>query len=407
MKSFNAETLRADFPILKEKIHGKNLVYFDNAASSQKPLQVIEAIRNYYLHNHAGVHRGVHTLSERATQGYELAREKVRAFINAKNVEEIIFVRGATEAINLVASSFGELNLTAKSKVLISFMEHHSNIVPWQQICRKKSAQLSVVNVQTNGELDLEDLEMKLTHEVKILALTHVSNTLGTINPLKKIISLAHAKNIPVLIDGAQAVPHLKVDVEDLDADFYVFSGHKMYGPTGIGVLYAKTAQLEHLPPYQTGGGMINQVSFENTTFADLPTRFEAGSPNTADAIGLAAAIDYLETIGMENIAKHEEQLLLQANALLNTIKGLKIIGQAAKKAGVISFTLDNLHPHDLATILDTEGIAIRAGHHCNMPLMNYFGVAGTSRISFGLYNTLDEIEVLKPAIEKAQKLLL
>ena len=396
--------LRKKFPILQEKINGQPLIYFDNAATTQKPSCVIEAINHFYFHTNANIHRGVHTLAQRATQSYEKSREKVRNFINAKNSSEIIFVRGTTEAINLVAQSYGRKNFHPGDEIIISTMEHHSNIVPWQMVCEQTGAKLQVVKIHPNGELDLNHYAQLLNSRTKIVAISHISNTLGTINPIKKIISLAHAHNIPTLIDGAQAVAHLPIDVQDLDCDFYAFSGHKMYGPTGIGVLYGKETLLDAMPPYQSGGDMINKVTFAKTDFADLPRKFEAGTQNIAAAAGFSSTIDFLNSIDRNKISQHETNLLNHANAIMFNTKGLKIIGDTLNKVGVISFVLDKVHPHDIATILDTAGIAVRAGHHCTMPLMNFYGIPATTRISFGLYNTKTEIDIFATAIEKVKK---
>lgn len=397
----NIDKIRQDFPILQEKINNKFLVYFDNTSTTQKPRSVISALENYYFHDNANVHRGVHKLAERATAAYENAREKVRTFINAKTTQEIIFVRGATEAINLVAQSYGRAKLKNGDEIIISALEHHSNIVPWQMICEQTGAILRVVNINDAGEIDLDHYQSILTDRTKFVAIAHASNVLGTINPIKKMISAAHALNVPVLIDGAAATSHSSIDVQDLDCDFYAFSGHKIYGPTGIGVLYGKAALLNTMPPYQGGGEMIKKVTFAKTEYADLPQKFEAGTPNIAGAIGLGAAIDYLIALGFENIMDHEQELLKSATTKLSAMKGLRIIGTAAEKVGIISFILDDIHPHDVATILDTEGIAVRAGHHCAMPLMERFQIPGTTRVSFGIYNTTAEIDVLMTAINK------
>lgn len=397
--------LRKQFPILQEKINGKPLVYFDNAATTQKPKSVIEAMDYFYFHNNANIHRGIHTLAMRATQVYDDAREKVRAFINAKKASEIIFVRNTTEAINLVAHSFGRKNLKPQDEIIITTMEHHSNIVPWQLICEETGAKIQVTKIHENGELDLEHYETLFNPHTKIVAITHVSNTLGTINPIKKIISIAHAHNIPVLIDGAQAIPHMQIDVQDLDCEFYAFSGHKIYGPTGIGILYGKEALLDAMPPYQGGGDMIKKVTFAKTEYAELPQKFEAGTQNIAGVAGLGASIDFINSVGIKIITQHEKDLLNYANKLLFKINGLQIIGKASDKVGVISFILDKIHPHDVATILDNEGIAVRAGHHCNMPLMDFYGIPGTTRVSFGMYNTKKEIDVFVDAISKVKKI--
>jgi len=397
--------LRKQFPILQENIHNKPLVYLDNAATSQKPRCVIEAMDHFYFHDNSNIHRGVHTLAERATRSYEQAREKVRNFINAKNSAEIIFVRGTTEAINLVAQSYGRKNFHAGDEIIISTMEHHSNIVPWQLICEQTGAKLQVIKIHENGELDLDHYENLLNDRTKMVAITHVSNTLGTINPIKKIITLAHARNIPVLIDGAQAVPHMQIDVQNLDCDFYAFSAHKMYGPTGVGVLYGKEAFLDAMPPYQGGGDMIKKVTFAKTEYGDLPRKFEAGTQNIAGVIGLGATIDFLNSVGMDKISQHENNLLNYANKILHEIKELRIIGNALDKVGVISFVLNKVHPHDIATVLDTEGVAVRAGHHCTMPLMDFYNIPATTRVSFGVYNTEKEIDIFVAAINKVKKI--
>lgn len=397
--------LREQFPILQEKIHNNPLVYFDNAATTQKPNCVINAMNDFYLHNNSNIHRSVHTLAERATHSYENIREKIRVFINAKNSNEIIFTKGATEAINLVAQSYGRKNIHAGDEIIISTMEHHSNIVPWQIIAEQTGAKLRVVKIHENGELCCDNYAKILNKHTKIVALTHVSNTLGTINPIKNIISLAHTHNIPVLIDGAQAVPHMPIDVQNLDCDFYAFSAHKMYGPTGTGILYGKEALLDTMPPYQSGGDMINKVTFAKTEYADLPQKFEAGTQNIAGVIGLGAAIDFLNSIGLNKIQQHENNLLKYINKKLIEINGLKIIGNASSKVGVISFILNKIHPHDIATVLDTEGVAVRAGHHCTMPLMDFYNIPATTRISFGAYNTETEIDILLAAINKVKKI--
>ena len=400
MTSFPIEQVRADFPILQEKIRNKSLVYFDSAASSQKPQTVIDTIAHVYTHDYANIHRGVHTLSVRATDLFEGAREKVRAFINAESEKEIIFVRGATEAINLVAQSFGRSQLKAGDEIVISAMEHHANIVPWQMLCQQIGTVLKVAPMNQKGELIFEEFEKLLGENTKLVAITHMSNALGTINPVEKIVAAAHAKNIPVLLDGAQAIPHMPVDVRALDCDFYVFSGHKLYGPSGTGVLYGKKALLEAMPPYQGGGDMIRTVTFEKTEYAALPHKFEAGTPAIAEVIGLGAAIDYVNSIGMNNIAAYEHELLTYATEQAEQIKGLNIIGQAEHKGGILSFTLDHIHPHDIGTMLDSLGIAVRAGHHCAMPVMDFYGVPATARASFGMYNTHQEIDVLMQGIK-------
>jgi cysteine desulfurase/selenocysteine lyase len=397
--------LREDFPILKQRIHGKPLVYLDNAASTQKPQAVIDALHEYYETANANIHRGVHTLSERATQQYEEARQKVQRFLNAREAREIIFVRGTTEAINLVAGSFGRRQVQAGDEVVITAMEHHSNIVPWQMLCEDKGATLRVAPITDAGELVVDEFEKLLTPRTRIVSVVHVSNTLGTINPVKTMVDLAHRRNIPVLLDGAQAVPHMKVDVQDLDCDFYAFSGHKLYGPTGIGILYGKAKLLEAMPPYQGGGDMISSVSFEKTTYNVLPHKFEAGTPNIAGTVGLGAALDYIEAIGMDAIAAHEHDLLRYTTDQLARIPGVRLIGTARERTGAVSFVLDGVHPHDIGTVLDQEGIAIRTGHHCTQPLMDRFGVPATARAALALYNTREEIDVLVRGIYKVKEM--
>ncbi len=397
--TYPIEKIRADFPILNEKIRNKPLVYLDNAASCQKPQAVIDSLVNLYSHDYANVHRGVHTLSVRSTDLFEAAREKVKTFINAESEKEIIFVRGATDAVNLVAQTYGKANIHAGDEIIITAMEHHSNIVPWQMLCEEKGAILKVAPMNTQGELLMPEFEALLNAKTKLVSVVHMSNALGTINPVEKIIELAHAQNIPVLLDGAQAIPHIAVDVQALDCDFYVFSGHKLYAPTGVGVLYGKQALLEAMPPYQGGGDMIRTVTFEKSTYAGLPHKFEAGTPSIAEVIGLGAAIDYLNSIGMEAIAAHEAELLAYATEQALQIDGLKIIGEAKEKGGILSFTLHKIHPHDIGTMLDSLGIAIRAGHHCAMPVMDFYKVPATARASFAMYNTKAEIDVLMSGI--------
>jgi cysteine desulfurase/selenocysteine lyase len=398
--SFPIEQIRADFPILNEKIRNKPLIYLDNAASCQKPQAVIDSIVRFYQHEYANIHRGVHTLSVIATERFENSREKVRGFINAETHKEIIFVRGATEAINLVAQSFARPMLAAGDEILISAMEHHANIVPWQMVCQQTGAILKVAPINLRGELLLYEFEKLLTAKTKLVAISHMSNALGSINPVAKIVDLAHAKNIPVLLDGAQATPHMSVDVRALDCDFYVFSGHKLYGPTGVGVLYGKQALLEAMPPYQGGGDMIRKVTFAETEYAGLPHKFEAGTPAITEVIGLGAAIDYLNQIGMKNIGDYESQLLAYATAEAGKIQGLNIIGQASDKGGILSFTLNKIHPHDIGTMLDSLGIAIRAGHHCAMPVMDFYEIPATARASFAMYNTFEEVDVLMQGLK-------
>lgn len=405
MSALDILAIRKDFPILDQQVNGFDLAYLDNAASSQKPTQVIESIAEYYRQDNANVHRGVHRLSQRATDAYEASREKVRDFVNAKSDKEIVFVRGATEAINLVAQSFVRPQLNAGDEVLISHMEHHANIVPWQMICEQAGAQLKVIPMTLKGELDLSGLDELLNDKTKILAVGHVSNALGTVNPIKEMIIKAHAKNIPVLIDGAQAVPHMAVDVQDLDCDFYVFSGHKMFAPTGIGALYAKQDLLEDMAPWQGGGDMILSVSFEHTQYNELPYKFEAGTPNIAGSIGLGAAIDYMNELGIDKLAKYEHDLLVAATAKLKAIDGIRIIGEAEDKASVLSFMIDGVHPHDVGTIFDQQGVAIRTGHHCAQPVMQFYGIPATARASFAFYNTMEEVDALVEAIKKVQEL--
>ncbi|MEE9137810.1 MAG: cysteine desulfurase [candidate division NC10 bacterium] len=400
--SFEVEKVRKDFPILSEKVHGKSLVYFDNAATSQKPQVVIDTVHRYLSTYNSNIHRGVHGLSERATEAFEQSRKKVQRFINAAESREVIFVRGTTEAVNLVAQSFGRPHIRSGDEIVISAMEHHSNIVPWQILCEQTGAVLRVVPISDAGELLLDEYEKLLTPRTRLVSVVHVSNALGTINPVHEIIRLARRQGVPVLLDGAQAVPHLKVDVREMDCDFYAFSGHKLFGPTGIGVLYGKAELLEAMPPYQGGGDMIKSVTFEKTLYNDLPFKFEAGTPHIAGAIGLGAAVDYLDEIGLEKISAYERGLLVCATEALTAIPGLRIIGTAHEKASLISFVLDGVHAHDVGTILDHEGIAIRAGHHCAMPVMQRFGVPATARASLAFYNTTEEIDVLVGAIHKA-----
>jgi len=402
--SLDPETVRGDFPILKQTVYGKPLVYLDNAATSQKPQAVIDAMANYYSMDNSNIHRGVHLLSERATKAYEETREKVRRFINAAETKEIIFTRGTTEAINLVANSYGRANVKTGDEVLISAMEHHSNIVPWQILCDEKGARLRVAPINDDGELILEEFEKLVSEKTKLVSVVHVSNALGTINPIRAIVEIAHRHGARVLIDGAQAAPHVRLDVQELDCDFYAFSGHKVYGPTGIGVLYGKADLLDAMPPYQGGGDMIASVTFEKTTYNTLPYKFEAGTPNIAGTIGLGAAIDYVDQVGIERIARHEHELLEYGTQALSGIAGLRLIGTANDKAGVLSFVLDSVHPHDVGTILDREGIAIRTGHHCAMPLMARFGIPATARASLAFYNTRDEIDKLVEGIHKVKE---
>ncbi len=401
---FDVKRVRADFPILATEVHGKPLVYLDNAATSQKPQAVIDSILRYYQDTNANVHRGVHHLSETATEEYEEARRTAQQFMHAPHLHEIIFVRGTTEGINLVAQTFGRTRIGSGDEVLITAMEHHSNIVPWQILCQEKGATLRVAPVNDRGELLLDEFAKLLGPRTKLAAVTHVSNALGTRNPLERMIELAHSYSVPVLVDGAQAAPHLKVDVRALDADFYTFSGHKVYGPTGIGVLYGKAALLDSMPPYQGGGDMISSVTFDKTTYNKLPYKFEAGTPDIAGVIGLGAALAYVNSLGIESIAAHEHDLLEYATARVAAIPGLRIIGTAKEKTGVISFVIEGVHPHDVGTILDQEGIAIRTGHHCAQPVMERFGVPATSRASFALYNTRGEVDALVRGIERVKE---
>ena len=401
---YDVATVRADFPILHQQAHGHPLVYLDNAATSQKPKAVIEAIVRYYERYNANIHRGVHYLSEQATEEYEAARKTVQKFINAARPAEIVFVRGTTEAINLVAQTYGRVHVAAGDEVLITAMEHHSNIVPWQLLCEEKRAKLRVAPINDAGELILEEFERLLGSRTKIVAVGHVSNALGTVNPVATIVQMAHTRNIPVLVDGAQAAPRMPVDVQALDCDFYTFSGHKTYGPTGIGILYGKLPLLEAMPPYQGGGEMISSVSFEKTVYNKVPHKFEAGTPDISGPIGLRAAIEYLDRLGMENIAKHEHDLLTYATEKVSAIPGVRLIGTAKEKAGVLSFVMDGVHPHDIGTILDQEGIAIRTGHHCAQPVMTRFGLDATARASFGLYNTKEEVDALVRGLDKVRE---
>jgi len=402
--SFNVEALRADFPILRRQVHGKPLVYLDNAATAQKPQTVIDTLSRYYEQENANIHRGVHYLSERATEEYEAARKTIQHFLNAADASEIIFVRGATEGINLVAQTYGRANVGRGDEVLISAMEHHSNIVPWQILCEEKGAKLRVIPINDSGELIWEEFEKLLGSRTKMVAVTHVSNALGTINPVRRIVQQAHRANVPVLVDGAQSVPHLEVDVQALDCDFFVFSGHKLYGPTGIGILYGKSALLDAMPPYQGGGDMISSVTFEKTIYNKLPYKFEAGTPHIAGGIGLGCAIGYLNGVGFESVERHEHGLLEYATQAVTEIPGLRVVGTAAEKAGVLSFVMEGIHPHDIGTILDQQGIAIRTGHHCAQPVMQRFGIPATARASFALYNTREEIDALVSGLRKVRE---
>ena len=395
------ESLKSDFPTLKQKINGNELVYLDNAATTQKPEKVIKALESYYRSINSNIHRGVHTLSIRATNAYEEARSKVAAFINAEHREEIIFVRGATEAINLVANSYVRPILKEGDQIIISQMEHHANIVPWQIICEQKKAELKIIPMNEKGELLIEEIEGMISEKTRFISINHVSNSLGTVNRIEDIIKIAHGNNIQIMIDGAQAVQHLSVDLVKLNADFYCFSGHKVYAPTGIGVLYGKKELLEKMPPYQGGGDMIKSVTFEKTIYNDIPNRFEAGTPNIAGAIGLGAAIDYLVSIGIENIAKHEKELLDYATQEIRKIEEVRIIGNAIEKASVLSFVIEGIHPHDIGTIMDKQGVAIRTGHHCTQPTMDFYGVPATARASFAIYNTRKDVDMLINSVKK------
>ena len=403
----NVFNLRNDFPTLKRKVNGKDLVYFDNGATSQKPSSVIKRINEFYQNENSNIHRGVHTLSQEATSAYEDARKKIQKYINAQLEEEIIFTKGTTDSINLVANGFSREVLNKGDEILISAMEHHSNIVPWQLACEYSGAKLKVCSISDEGELDIEEFKALLSDKTKLVAITHVSNTLGTINPAKEIVDFSHKLNIPVLFDGAQSVPHMKVDVQDLNCDFYAFGAHKMFGPTGIGVLYGKKKWLEKLPPYQGGGDMIKTVTFEKTIYNDIPHKFEAGTPNIVGGIGLGAAVDYLNKVDWESVHEYEKQLLEYATTQLNQIEGIRIIGNAKHKVGVLSFVHQEAHHYDIGTILDQLGVAIRTGHHCTEPLMRRFNVSGTARASFAFYNTKEEVDVFISALKRALKMIL
>lgn len=404
--TIDVQAIRKDFPILSQRVHGKNLIYFDNAATTQKPQSVIEAISSYYKTENANIHRGIHSLAEKATHDYEETRKSVKAFLNAKHAEEIIFTRGVTEAINLVANSYGRAFVNEGDEIVISTMEHHSNIVPWQMLCEQRNAKLKVIPINDKGEIIFEEYLKLLSPKVKLVSVVHVSNALGTINPVKEIIEAAHKFNIPVMLDGAQASSHFDIDVQALDCEFYAFSAHKLYGPTGIGALYGKKELLEKMPPYQGGGEMIKDVSFEKTTYNELPYKFEAGTPNIADTVALKAAFEYIAKIGKTNMAAHEDALLRYATEQLLTIDGLRIIGTAEHKVSIASFVIEGVHHQDLAIILDQEGIAVRTGHHCTQPLMTRFGILGTTRASFAFYNTFEEIDVFIKALHKAVGML-
>jgi cysteine desulfurase / selenocysteine lyase len=399
---FGPEKIREDFPALRLTVHGKPLVYLDNAATTQKPQVVIDALTRYYTEENSNVHRGVHFLSQVATQAYDGGRTRVRRFLNAAHDHEIVFTRGTTDGINLVAQSYGRKHLRAGDEVIISAMEHHSNIVPWQMICDEKRANLKVIPITDAGELRLDEYERMLTDRTKLVAVVHVSNALGTVNPIREMVALAHGRGVPVLVDGAQSIPHMPVDVREMDCDFYAFSGHKLFGPTGIGVLYGKADLLEAMPPYQGGGDMISAVTFEKTIYNTLPYKFEAGTPHIAGVIGMAAAIEYVERIGRNQIAAYEADLLAYGTELLSAIPGLRLVGTAKEKAGVLSFVVDGIHAHDIGTILDMEGVAVRAGHHCAMPVMKRFGLPATARASVAFYNTRADMDALTKAIHKA-----
>ena len=402
--AFDVNAVRADFPILRTSVHGRPLVYLDNAATTQKPQVVLDRIAEYYGRENANVHRGVHWLSERATEVYEGARRTVARYLNAGDAREIVFVRGTTEAVNLVAATFGRAHVGAGDEIVITAMEHHSNIVPWQMLCEATGARLRVVPMTDEGELRLDEYERLLSDRTKIVAVVHVSNALGTVNPVAPMIRLAHARGVPVLVDGAQAVAHTAVDVRALDCDFYAFSGHKVFGPTGIGALYGKAALLDAMPPWQGGGDMISSVSFEHTSYNVLPYKFEAGTPNMAGAVGLAAALDYVSEVGRDRIQAYEHELLVYGTDLLSRVPGLRLTGTAADKAAVLAFVMDGVHPHDIGTILDREGVAIRTGHHCCQPLMDRLGVPATARASLALYNTRAELDALATSLDKVKK---
>lgn len=405
-EKFDPAEVRSLFPALAREVYGKPLVYLDNAASSQKPQAVIDRLVRYYSSEHSNVHRGVHLLSREATDAYEAARKRVVAFINAPSEPEVLYTRGTTEGINLVASSFGPLHVGKGDVVLVSHMEHHSNIVPWQMLCEAQGARVRAIPVSDTGEIIYEEFERLLSERVRLLAIAHVSNTLGTINPLKRMIRHAHELGVPVVVDGAQAAPHMKIDVQELDCDFYAFSSHKMFGPTGIGILYAKAEHLETMPPWQGGGDMIETVAFEKTTYNDPPHKFEAGTPNIADVLGFASAIDFLEGVGQNRVAAYEQELLAYATERLLEIEGVRLIGTATNKASVLSFLIGDIHPYDAGTILDRLGIAVRTGHHCTQPLMRRFDIPGTVRASFALYNTFDEVDALAAGVRRVKEML-
>jgi len=396
--------IKSDFPTLNQKINGNDLVYLDNAATTQKPNSVINSVNEYYKKTNSNIHRGVHTLSQEATEKYENARMKIAKFINSTTEKEIIFVRGATEAINLVANSYARPLLQPNDQIIITEMEHHANIVPWQIVCKEKEAELKILPMNSKGELIVDELEKIITNKTKFMAINHVSNSLGTINDVRKIVEIAHKHNIRILIDGAQAVQHIPIDVKEIDADFYCFSGHKIYAPTGIGILYGKKKLLDEMPPYQGGGDMIKSVTFEKTIYNDVPNKFEAGTPNISGAIGLGTAIDYIQDIGIDNIAKHESDLLNYATEKIKEIKGVRIIGNAKDKASVLSFTMENIHPHDIGTIMDSHGVAIRAGNHCTQPVMDFYSIPATARASFAIYNDKTDVDKLISSVKKTME---
>ena len=400
-KIFDVEKIRKDFPILSTEVYGKPLVYLDNAATTQKPQCLLDTIEQYYKGINSNIHRGVHFLSEKATTNYEESRVKIRDFLNAKSTNEIIFVRGTTEAINLVASSYGNKNIKEDDEIILSMLEHHSNIVPWQLLCERTGAKIKVIPINNKGELIIEEYEKLITDRTRFVSVVHISNSLGTINPVKKIVRIAHERNIPVLLDGAQAAPHIKIDIQDIGCDFYAISGHKVFGPTGVGVLYGKENLLDSMPPYQGGGDMIETVTFEKTTYAELPHKFEAGTPNIAGAIAFGSVLNYVNKIGFDNILKHENDLMEYANEILDSIDDLRIIGTAKEKSSVISFLLGDIHPYDTGTILDRLGIAVRTGIHCTQPIMDWFEISGTVRASFAFYNTKYDVDMLVRGIKK------
>lgn len=406
MKHFDIEEVRKQFPVLDQKIYGRQLVYFDNAATTQKPLCVIERERDYYLNENCNIHRGVHYLSQMATEAYENSRKTVAAFVNARKSEEIVFTRGTTESLNLLATSLGELLINKGDKVVVSAMEHHSNMVPWQQMLIREGGELLVIKMDENGVLDLNHYAELLKQRPKVVSIAHISNTLATVNPVKEMIRMAHEYDIPVIIDGAQSMAHQVIDVQDLDCDFYVFSGHKMYAPMGIGGLYGKTEWLEKMPPYQFGGEMVDKVSFEKTTFNKVPFKFEAGTPNVGAALGLEAAVKFIQSLDRQEVERHEDMLLNYATEQLKNINGIRFIGQSPKRNGLVSFLVDGIHPYDLGTIIDKMGVTVRTGHHCAEPVMTFFGIPGTVRASFAMYNTKEEIDIFIKAIEKAAMML-